>query len=357
VKVTIQVALRAGYCAVIAAVAAALVGAASPARPATGDDSNKTVAIVGSRQITQAELDARTKVAVERMRAQMQKHLEESLAEQTAALKHHALRRMAEEYLVEDAAQRQNLSVPDFLKKSAAESAITDAQARQYYQQNRMQRLGSFEQVKPRIVDIIARKALLARLRRDEPVRILLQPKRVAVDSSGHPALGPASAPITIVEFSDFQCPFCRATEPTLKELRSKYGDKIRLVYMDYPLPMHAHALDAARAARCAGEQGKFWPYHDALFADQQKLSPADLKATAQTLGLDTGKFDGCLDQSKYTEQVNHDEAQGKQIGINGTPGFFVNGRLISGAQKADVFEEMIDDDLSNGAHGQHAAR
>jgi protein-disulfide isomerase len=234
---------------------------------------------------------------------------------------------------------------------------VSDAEAQKYYDQNKMQRLGPFEQEKPKIVNALSQRAMIARLRQGQSVKILLQPKRVTVDSSGHPALGPANAPITIVEFSDFQCPFCRATEPTLKELRSPYGDKIRLFYMDYPLPMHAHALDAARAARCAGEQGKFWPFHDALFADQQKLAPADLKATAQSLGLDTGKFNGCLDQSKYTEQVNQDEARGKQVGINGTPGFFVNGRLISGAQKVDVFEEMIDDELANGANGQQAAR
>ena len=129
------------------------------------------------------------------------------------------------------------------------------------------------------------RQALIERLRKNEPVKILLEPKRVVVDSSGHPSIGAKDAPVTIVEFTDFQCPFCKATEATLKDFRTKYGDKIRLVHMDFPLPFHSHALDAAKAARCANEQGKFWQFHDALFANQGKLAPADLKAKPRRSG------------------------------------------------------------------------
>jgi protein-disulfide isomerase len=288
----------------------------------------------------------------------MQQQLEQNLAEQAATMKRQTAMRMADDYLIEEAAKKANLSPFEYLKKAVADSAISDAQARQFYDQRGMAKIGSFELMKPRIVNVLTRNAVVARLRQNEQVRILLEPKREKLDSSGHPALGPSSAPVTIVEFSDFQCPFCRAAEPTLKELRSRYGDKIRIVYMDYPLPFHNHSMDAARAARCAGEQGKFWPYHDALFADQKKLAPDELKATAQTVGLDGPKFSACLDQSKYIDQVNKDEAAGKQVGVQGTPSFFVNGRFISGAQKPEAFEEIIDEELANsGPQSARAAR
>ena len=151
-------------------------------------------------------------------------------------------------------------------------------------------------------MELLNRQALVERLSKDAPVKILLDPQRIAVDSSGHPALGAKDAPVTIVEFADFQCPFCNKTENTLKQLRAKYGDKIRLVHMDFPLAFHSHALDAAKAARCANEQGKFWQFRDALFADQSKLAPADLKATAKTLGLNTSQFDACFDKAQIRE-------------------------------------------------------
>ena len=128
----------------------------------------------------------------------------------------------------------------------------------------------------------------------------MLTAPRIQVKTAGHPEIGSKDAPITIVEFSDFQCPFCGRAEPTLKQVRAKYGDKVRLVYMDFPLGIHDHAIDAASAGRCAGEQGKFWQFHDAMFADQSKLTPPDLKASAKKLGLDTAKFDDCLDKGKY---------------------------------------------------------
>jgi hypothetical protein len=156
------------------------------------DVSGKPVAIVGNHLITQAELDARTKLAVERLQSRMQQQPKKVLADQTAALKRHALRRMAEDYLLEDAAKRENLNVAELMKRSEADSRFTDAQAKQYYERYRMHRLGSFEQVKPRIFKMLARKALIRRLYQDEPVRILLEPKPEKGDGSGL-SLGRAS--------------------------------------------------------------------------------------------------------------------------------------------------------------------
>src|SRR5260370_29433371 len=200
------------------------------------------------------------------------------------------------------------------------------------------------------------RKALLARLRKGERVKIPREPKRVGVDSGGHAALGAKDAPVTIGEFTDCQCPYCKASEATLKQLRDKYGDKIRLVHMDFPLPFHAHALDAAKAARCASDQGKFWQFHDSLFANQSKLAPADLKAEAKTLGMNTTQFDACFDKAKYEGQIRADQAVGEKVGVDGTPAFFIDGRPLTGAQRVPKFEERNQDELQNPGNNRQAS-
>ena len=161
--------------------------------------------------------------------------------------------------------------------------------------------------------------------------------------NQGHPQRGPNGAPITIVEFSDFQCPYCRQAEPTLKEVRNKYGDRVRIVYMDFPLSFHQQAMGAALAARCADEQGRFWAYHDALFASQSGLSTPALKVLAARLSLDTASFDSCLDQRKYESTVLSDRAEGKNANVTGTPTFVVNGTAFVGAQPLSTFESAID--------------
>jgi protein-disulfide isomerase len=162
------------------------------------------------------------------------------------------------------------------------------------------------------------------------------------LDSSGHPQRGSNGAPVTIVEFGDFQCPYCKRAESTLREVRQHYGNKVRLIYMDFPLSFHANAMDAAIAGRCAGEQGRFWQYHDALFANQSSLSIPDLKSTAASLRLNTEKFDACLDQRKYESDVLADKAQGKRAGADGTPYFLINGNPLSGAAPFSAFEVAI---------------
>jgi protein-disulfide isomerase len=125
------------------------------------------------------------------------------------------------------------------------------------------------------------------------------------------------------------------------------YGDRIRLVYREYPLPNHPNAKPAAEAGMCANEQGKFWPYHDRLFANQQRLGANDLKQHAVDLGLDAARFNACFDSHKYTPLVEADINAGNDAGVNGTPAFFINGRMISGAQPFDAFKKIIDDELA----------
>jgi protein-disulfide isomerase len=337
--------------------AVAFVCAAIATHAVWADDPNAVVATVGDHKITEKDLDAKVKPQVEQMRAMLEKRVDQLIADKSFELRRQTLESMTNDYLIEQAAQRDKLSVDDYLKKeSTGKSAVTEAAAKKFYDQNKGAGTAPFDTIKPQLMTMMNRQALLERLRKDAPVKIMLEPKRVAVNSSGHPELGAKDAPVTIVEFTDFQCPFCKATEATLKELRTKYGDKIRLVHMDFPLSFHSHALDAAKAARCANDQGKFWQFHDSLFANQGKLAPADLKATAKTLGMNTTQFDACFDKGKYESQIKRDQATGEKIGVDGTPAFFIDGRPLTGAQPIPKFEELIDDELANGGATKQAS-
>ncbi len=162
------------------------------------------------------------------------------------------------------------------------------------------------------------------------------------VGMRGDPEIGPGNAPVTIVEFTDFECPYCRSEEPTLRRLRDKYAGTVRFIHMDFPLSKHPYAMVAALAARCADEQGQFWPYHDALLASQQPLSVADLKDLAERLGLSSESFDSCLDGRKYESIVRADKAEGERYGVRGTPSFLINNHLIDGALSFSALEELI---------------
>ena len=340
-----------------AVAATAIVCAAVAAPRAWADDPNTTVATVGDHKITNKDLDAKVKPQVAQMRAMLEKRVDQLIADKTFDLRRQTLESMTDDYLVQQAADHDKLSVADYLKKEfSGKDGVTDAEAKAFYDKNKGQGTAPFDSIKPQLLEMMNRQALLDRLKKNEPVKILLEPKRVAVDSKGHPALGPKDAPVTIVEFTDFQCPFCKATEATITQLRDKYGDKIRLVHMDFPLPFHPHAMDAAKAARCANEQGKFWQYRDSLFANQGKLAPDDLKATAKTLGMNQAKFDACFASTKYDGQIKADQAAGEKVGVDGTPAFFIDGRPLTGAQPAPKFEELINDELANGGGNKEAS-
>ena len=158
---------------------------------------------------------------------------------------------------------------------------------------------------------------------------------------------GNPKAPITIVEFSEFQCPFCSRVVPTMKQIEETYGNKVRFVFKHNPLPFHADAPLASQAALAAGEQGKFWPMHDAMFANQKELKRESLEKYAQEIGLNMGKFKAALDANKFKEQIDANMAQAKELQANGTPHFFVNGRRVKGAQPFESFKKIIDEELA----------
>jgi protein-disulfide isomerase len=159
------------------------------------------------------------------------------------------------------------------------------------------------------------------------------------------PAQGPQDAPVTMIEFSDFQCPYCaRFQQDTLPQILSNYGDKIRFVYRDFPLTgLHANAQNAAEASECADDQGKYWEYHDILFQNQAALDVQSLEGYAASLGLDTAAFNDCLTSHKYEQEVNKDLQDGENAGVQGTPSFFINGTLITGAQPYAAFQAAIE--------------
>jgi protein-disulfide isomerase len=189
-------------------------------------------------------------------------------------------------------------------------------------------------------------QALIVSLRRKADVRITLpklEPPVLPVDTRSDRHLGPDHAPITIVEFSDFECPYCRQSAKILQEVTQLYGDRIRVVYRDYLGPSHGHALRAAEASRCAGAQGKFWEYHDLLFDHQSLGNGWDFALLATQLGLQQNEFEKCLQSGQFREQIAQDLQAGLKLGITSTPTFFINGRPLVGAQPVASFQALID--------------
>ena len=166
------------------------------------------------------------------------------------------------------------------------------------------------------------------------------------LDIDADPSLGPIDATVTIVEYSDFECPFCLSVQPTLQQVMDEYEGDVRLVFKNYPLNIHANAFIAAEAGECANEQGGFWDMHDIMFSNQPGLGAEYLKKYAEEIALDIEKFSACLDSEKYKAEVERDIAEGSSLGFTGVPVFFINGRLLSGAQPIEAFRNVIDEAL-----------
>jgi protein-disulfide isomerase len=191
------------------------------------------------------------------------------------------------------------------------------------------------------------RTELAASLKAKHGVRLLLESPRVKIDPPSGPSVGPADALVTVVEFSDFQCPYCGREARTLKDVLEKYKGRVRLVFQDFPLSIHKDAPKAAEAAACAGDQGKFWEMHDQLFQNQDKLTVPDLKRHATSLGLDAQSFSTCLDSSRHAADWKRTMALGQGYGVSGTPAFFVNGVPVFGAVPIQEFTSVIDEELT----------
>ena len=193
-------------------------------------------------------------------------------------------------------------------------------------------------------------QAIVVALRRQTSIQVDLPRITIpvlAISSEDDPSTGPTAAPVTIVEFSDFQCPFCKRSAGVVKEVLRAYGEKVRFVYRDYPTPNHIHAWQAAEAAQCAGAQGKFWAYHDLLFEHQQPGLVWDFNRLAQQASMDMAAFSHCLDTHEYASEVEGDLQDALNVGVTSTPTFFINGRPLIGARSFEEFKLLIDTALA----------
>ena len=318
----------------------------------TAQGGQEVAARFGDRAITVRELDEKWKQEDPGAKAQAEQAIYDG--------RKTALDAIIADALVAQAAKAKGVTTEAFVQAEVSKrvKAVADTDVRNFYVQNSERMQGrSFEQMSAAIQQYLeqqqqttAKQSLIDELKKSgPPIRVVMDAPRTTVTvAADDPSQGKADAPVTVVEFSDFQCPFCLRVMPTLKQLRTKYGDKMRLVWKDFPLTqIHPQAFVAAQAGNCAREQGKFWEYHDKLFANQSALQPESLKKYAADAGLDAGKFNQCLDSAKYEARVEDELTTGNHLGISSTPTLYVNGRMINGAQPIEVFETVIDEELA----------
>jgi protein-disulfide isomerase len=267
-----------------------------------------------------------------------------------------ALDDLINQKLVAAQAKEKGLTSEEFLRREIDDKVPEPNQAAVealYFSQRNLSNV-PFERVKQQLVaDLKQRNTQLARLdyiqhlRQSADVAVMLRPPRVQVSYDPARTLGDPDAPVTIVEFADFQCPYCRKATPTMREVLNKYKGQVRLAFRDFPLrELHPDAQRAAEAARCASAQGKFWAYHDVLFSGPAKLSEQDLREHAVTLNLEMTQFDACMQDGRFKARIEEDLEAGMQAGVSGTPGFFVNGIFLNGWQPVSSFESIIDEEL-----------
>lgn len=326
-----------------AAQASATVAATSP---------DQVVAEVGGKRITLKDVDAKWEEYDAAERARVMQAMYQN--------RRNMIEVIVGEALIENAAKAAGQSVDAFVEQDATRRLppIGETEIAQFYEQNKDRAQGrTLEQLRGEIKPFLeARRKAQARAMLVEDlkaksgtgVKVMLEPPRYTVPTSeDDPVRGNPSAPVTIVEFSDFQCPFCARVNPTLDRVRQVYGDKVKIVFKDYPLANHPQAPKAAEAARCAGEQNKFWEMHDAMFANQRALEVPSLKQTARAIGLNGATFDQCLDSNKHERTVRANADLGDKMGVNSTPTLYVNGRALIGAMPFENFKQIIDEELA----------
>jgi protein-disulfide isomerase len=311
------------------------------------------VAIVAGEPIASAALDELIRPQLADLRAQ----------EQQLRLK--AIEVLIARALAKKEAAARGVSVEALDKAEVDDKVtVTDAEAKAFYDANK-ERFGSTPEadaLKQTLQGLgqqrrgERRAAFMRELRTKYSVKVLLEPYRAPVMVDEAPIRGNVNAPVTVLEFSDFQCPYCIRARPTVARVREAYGDKVRWAFRHFPLDFHNMAQKAGEAAACAGDQGKFWEMHDRLWQASGKLEVPELKKIAAAIPLDTALFDKCLDSGERAELVSHDLGSGAGWGVSGTPAFFVNGRPLVGAQPFEAFQQVIDDELQRIAAAPPAA-
>jgi protein-disulfide isomerase len=284
------------------------------------------------------------------------------LEDQAYRLKQQKLEQMIGDRLLAREASRRKVSVESLVETevNAKAAAVSPEEIHNVYELNKNQLQKPEPEVADQIRNLLREQKIATRraefvksLQSQAKVNIFLEPPppfRSAVDGEG-PSRGPADAQVTIVEFEDFQCPFCKKSQSTLEQVLLRYKDKVRVVHRDFPLqPLHPASQKAHEAARCAEEQGKFWEYRDLLYKNAPAAGPEQLSDYALKTGMDVPAFKTCVDSGKFKMVVQKDETEGDRLGVQGTPAFFINGRLLSGAQPEDEFVRVIDEELNKRA-------
>lgn len=300
------------------------------APPASDADRARLLATVNGKQITAGDIESNLQPLIF------------TVQEEVYALRKQELDLKINDMLLTEEAQKKKVTSRALIESevTAKVPRVTEAQAQEFYTQNKERISGEFAQTKGQIIKYMQEKkeqeatlAFAEQLRRAATVQInLVEPEspvfQIATDDQ--PSKGNANASVTIVEFTDFQCPSCAQQHPVLERLVSEFGNRVRLVVRDFPLSQHADAPKAAEAAEAAREQGKYWEYVAVLFRNQSALEVNKLKQYATELGLDRARFDAALDSRKFAEKVERDVLDGQKLGVNGTPTFYINGKRVS---------------------------
>lgn len=271
-----------------------------------------------------------------------------------------ALEAYADEVVLEQQAKKEKITVAELLERhvtSQLPKEPSEESLRVYY--DGVDTTEPFEAVRDKITDSIrqrraakARAAYIAALRAQANIAVRLAPPRVLVSVKDSPARGSRNAPVTFIEYADYECPYCQQIQPLLEKLRAEYRDKLLFVYKDVPLPMHAHAQKAAEAAHCAGAQGQYWEYHDQI-TKGKALDVPSLKEVAVGLKLDAGRFDKCLDGGEQADVIKTSLAEAQGLGMQGTPSYLINGRFFSGMLTYETLRGIVEEELA----GSHVAK
>jgi protein-disulfide isomerase len=326
----------------VACIVLACANAADVSSASSGLQS-VTVAEVGGTKLTRADFEK--KVAGKLFQAQNTYHESER----------RVLDELIDELLLEQQAAKEGLTVSALLDKhvnSKVAKDPSDDALRVYYEG--LDTKESFEAVRDKILEHLRMRrankikaAYLESIRKQGQIRVLLAPPRANVSVGSLPVRGNVNAPVTIIEYADYECPFCQQIQPALDKLEANYADRLAFAYKDVPLPVHANAQKAAEAKHCAGAQGKYWEYHDAL-AKTKQFDAGSLKQHARTLQLDTQAFDQCLDSGQKASVIQAHVTEAQGLGLQGTPSFFINGRFFSGALTYEKLQEVVEEELAN---------
>ncbi len=348
--------------AVVGTAIASFIAAVQAADSGPPRDGGRVLATIGAERVKKADVIGLNKEAFERQREDYDLRLRnlQFIAEEAQhTLLQQQLDQLLDRRALEMEARARGVPTESLLGELSV-PAVTDDEMRAFYDSNKARTSQAYEQLSGQIRQYLATqhndaatRQFYDRLRSKHGIVSLLQPFRVQVAATG-PARGHANVPVTIVEFADFQCPYCKQEQAALQAVLAKYPNDVRLVFRHLPLvQLHPDALIAAEAAVCANRQGKFWEMHDALYADQKSLGREGVKATAQHLGLNADQFSGCIEDAATVGAVKADMAAADAIGITSTPYFFINGRPISGSVPTETLQNMVAEELRRaGGHG-----